>query len=374
MGKQTILVVDDEDYICALMESLLLPVGYNVIKALNGREALDKIVEFQPDLVITDIMMPEIDGYGLATQLKNKPNTEFTPIIMVTGLGDRDSKIKGLEVGVDDFLTKPVDRVELIMRVRNLLKVKEYQNQLRQYSTILERRVEERTAQLKDAFEKLKRANAQVKDAHLQTIIRLAMAAEYKDKDTANHIQRMSHYTVSIAKGLGLPEKEIEIILYASPMHDIGKIGVPEYILLKPGKLTQEEYEIMKQHTIIGAKILEGSKSEFLEAGRVIAISHHEKYDGTGYPYGAKEENIPLYGRIVALADVFDALTSRRPYKPAFSNDQALQIIKESSGSHFDPMIVEAFFDKLKDILEIQKEYNQNQKEYYNGLLQQVIR
>ncbi len=362
MGKQTILIVDDEDYACTLMENILLPLGYNIIKALNGREALDKVAEFDPDLVITDIMMPEIDGYGLATQLKNNPYTEFTPVLMVTGLGDRDSRIKGLEVGVDDIITKPVDSIELTMRVRNLLKVKDYQNQLRLYSTILERKVEERTAQLKDAFENLKRADAQVKDAHLQTIIRLAIAAEYKDKDTANHIQRMSHYTASIAKGLGLPEKEIEIILYASPMHDIGKIGIPEYILLKPGKLTQKEYEVMKQHTVIGAKILEGSKSEFLEAGRLIAISHHEKYDSTGYPYGVKGENIPLYGRIVALADAFDALTSQRPYKTACSNNQAFETIKKSSGSHFDPMIVEAFFDKLKDVLEIQGKYNQNQK------------
>ena len=272
------------------------------------------------------------------------------PIILVTALQETEDRVKGIEAGCDDFISKPVDKMELLARVQSLLKVKAYNDLMSNYQKELESEVTRRTEDLKQAFK-------QIKAASLDTIYRLSMASEYKDQNTGAHIKRMSRYCVAVARRMGLDETTIETLLYAAPMHDLGKIGIPDVILMKPAKLDPAEWEIMKQHTVIGAKILEGSDAEYIQLGEIIARSHHEKWDGSGYPSGLKGSNIPISGRIAAIADVFDALTSKRPYKEAFSDEKALAIIREGRGSHFDPDVVDAFFAVQDEILAIKKQY-----------------
>jgi len=361
MGK--ILVVDDEDRNLRLMEAMLIPLGYEVILARDGEEALKKVQELHPDVILLDIMMPKMDGFEVARLLKKDEETRIIPIVMVTALKEVEDKVKALEAGADDFLTKPVEKTELEARVKSLVKVKAYNDYMRNYQKELESEVEKRTNQLRRAFEKIKLAS-------LETIHRLSRAAEYKDEDTGAHIQRMSHYAAAIARRMGLNESTVEAILYASPMHDVGKIGIPDRILLKPAKLEPDEWEIMKQHTIIGGRILEGSNTGFIRLAEVIALTHHEKWDGSGYPKGLKGSKIPLAGRITAIADVFDALTSKRPYKPAFSLEKSYTIIKEGRGSHFDPAVVDAFFSVKDEILTIREKY----KDEEESLLVQMAR
>jgi len=269
---------------------------------------------------------------------------------MVTALREVEDRIRALEVGADDFLTKPVDKTELRARVNSLLKVKAYNDHMRNYQKELEDEVAKRTEQLRQAFEKIKIAS-------LDTIFRLSRAAECKDEDTGAHIQRMSHYSAAVARQMGLNDSTVEAMLYAAPMHDVGKIGIPDQILLKPGRLDPDEWEIMKQHTTIGAKIMEGSDAEFIKLAEVIALTHHEKWDGSGYPRGLKGSEIPLAGRIAAVADVFDALTSKRPYKEPFPIEKSFTIIKESRGSHFDREVVDALFAVEDEILSFKEEF-----------------
>jgi len=318
-NKPKILVVDDEDRNLRLMEAMLIPLGYEVVLARDGIEALDQVRKIPPDVILLDIMMPRMDGFEVARQLKEDEEAKIIPIVMVTALKDVADRVKALEVGADDFLTKPVDKTELQARVGSLLKVKAYNDHMLNHQKELEAEVAKRTEQLRQAFEKIKVAS-------LDSIYRLSRAAEHKDKDTGAHIQRMSHYAATVAHKVGLNEEAIEAILYAAPMHDVGKIGIPDQILLKPGRLDPDEWEIMKQHSILGVQILEGSE-------------------------------IPLAGRITAIADVFDALTSRRPYKEPFPLQKAFTIIKEGRGSHFDPKVVDAFFAAEDEILSIKEKY-----------------
>jgi len=345
-----ILVVDDEDRNLRLMEALLIPLGYEVVLTQDGSDALNRIKEILPDVILLDVMMPKVDGFEIARRLKEDGETETIPVVMVTALKEVEDRVKALEVGADDFLSKPVDRSELIATVNSQLKVKAYNDHMLNYQRELEAEVDKRTQQLRQAFERIKTAS-------LDTIYRLSRAAEYKDEETGDHIQRISHYSMTVGRRLGLNLEDTETILYASPMHDVGKIGIPEHILLKPGRLDPNEWEIMKQHTIIGAQILEGSDAESIKQAEVIALTHHEKWDGTGYPKGLKGTEIPLIGRITAVADVFDALTSRRPYKEAFLLESALGIIKEGRGSHFDPEVVDAFFDAQSEILSTKEQF-----------------
>ncbi len=348
-GKPKILIVDDEERNRRLMEAILLPLGYEVILARDGEEALAKVRETPPDVILLDIMMPKMDGFEVVRQLKKK-ETKTIPVVMVTALREVEDRIKALAAGADDFLTKPVDQTELRARVNSLLKVKAYNDHMRNYQEELEAEVAQRTEQLRQALE-------EVKAASLDTIYRLSRAAEYKDEETGAHIQRMSHYAAAVAGKMGLNGETVETILYAAPMHDIGKIGIPDHILLKTGALKPDEWGIMKQHTIIGSRILEGSKAEFIKFANVIALSHNEKWDGSGYPHGLKGSKIPIAGRITAIADVFDALTSKRPYKEPFSLEKSLSIIKEGRGSHFDPDVADAFFAVKKEIFAIKEEY-----------------
>ena len=348
--KAKILVVDDELINRRVLEAMLNPLGYQVLLAENGQQALERARRDEPDLVLLDIMMPEMDGFEVARRLKDDERTHHIPVVMVTALREVEDRVRALEAGADDFLTKPVDKTELRARVRSLLKVKAYHDHMLNYQRELEAEVAART-------KALRRALLQVRAASLDTIFRLSRAAEYKDELTGAHITRMSNYSAILARHLGLGEKTVEAILYASPMHDVGKIGIPDHILLKPGKLDPEEWEIMQTHTTIGARILAGAESGFLRLAETIALTHHEKFDGSGYPRGLAGNKIPLAGRIVAISDVFDALVSKRPYKEAFEVERALDIIRQGRGSHFDPEVHDAFFEVLDQILEIKELY-----------------
>ncbi len=347
--NKTVLVVDDEAVNCRLVDAILTPLGYRVFTASNGEEALQKVETVNPDVILLDIMMPVLDGFETVRRLKSSEQTMLIPVVMVTALKDVEDRVRALEAGADDFLTKPIERMELRARVNSLIKVKAYNDQMKNYQQELENQVKERTEELTKTLEKLKYAS-------LDTVLRLSKAAEYRDEDTGAHIIRMSNYASLIAEKMRLPDKTVESILYAAPLHDIGKIGVPDRILLKPGPLDEREWEIMKKHTTFGAKILEGSEG-YLQLGRVIALTHHEKWDGSGYPAGLKGNDIPLAGRIVAIADVFDAMTSKRPYKEPFSIEKTLSLIKEARGTHFDPAVVDTFFEMKDGILNIRDIY-----------------
>ncbi len=351
LKKQTILIVDDAPENIDILDGILCN-DYKIKVALNGEKAL-KIVtgKMMPDLILLDIMMPGIDGYEVCRRLKSRADTKKIPVIFVTAKGEVADESKGFEAGCVDYITKPVSPSLVKARVQTHLA-------LYDQNRILEEKVMQRTAQLREAFSK-------IKSASLDTIHRLSKAAEYKDEDTGAHILRMSNYSAAVARKMGQDEATVESILYAAPMHDIGKIGTPDRILLKPGKLDADEWEIMKQHTVNGAQILKSSDAEFINLGEVIALSHHEKWDGNGYPRGLSGEEIPIAGRIVAIADVFDALTSKRPYKEPFSLKKSYTIIRESSGSYFDPDVVDAFFAIEDEILTIKEKYKDEKESLF---------
>ena len=343
--KAKILVVDDEDRNLRLMELLLTSFGYDVLTASNGEEALKKVHDIPPDVILLDVMMPKMDGFEVAKRLKEKEETSIIPIVMVTALNEVEDRVKALETGADDFLNKPVDKTELKARVQSLVRVKACNDHMRNYQKELEAAVAKRTIQLRRALKKLK-------ELSLESICQLSRAAEYKDENTGNHIKRMSHYASAIARKMGMNKQKVESLLYTAPMHDAGKIGIPDYILLKPGKLNDKEWEIMKKHTVIGAKILAGSDVKSIKLAQTIALTHHEKWDGSGYPKGLKGSKIPLVGRIAAIADVFDALTSKRPYRiKPFSLEEAFDYIEKERGRYFDPKVVDAFLAAKDEIL-----------------------
>lgn len=338
-ASSDILVVDDDPGVQRMLRRILERSGYNVLLASGGQEAFDKIDSNLPDLIMLDLSMPMLDGFEVSSHLKNNPETCDIPIILITGLDSSHNHVKAMDLGVNDFLSKTAKPEEILARIRSHLKIKHLNDQLSEYRASLEKMVALRTEQLKDAS--------------LEVIWRLTAASEYRDNETGAHIKRMSHYSAVIAQKMGLAQKTIETLLYAAPMHDIGKIGIPDAILLKPGKLDAKEWDIMKKHTTIGGNILKGSKIGFVRMGAKIAMTHHEKWDGSGYPQGLKGRKIPLVGRIVALADVFDALTSKRSYKEALSVEESHRIISEGQGSHFDPKVVDAFFSSQATILQI---------------------
>jgi putative two-component system response regulator len=349
-AQPRVMVVDDEERIRRVMEAYLSPSGYRIVHARDGGEALDRARKEPPDLILMDIMMPVMDGIETTRLLKADPETRIIPVVMVTALGDLEDRVRAMEAGADDFLAKPVEKVELRARVKSLLKVKAYNDHMKHYSRELERTVAGRTAELAEAFRRLETYS-------LETVYRLTRAAEFKDEDTSSHIQRMSHYSSALVRHLGYGDKAARWVLYAAPLHDIGKIGIPDRILLKPGSLDADEWLVMKQHTLFGAKILEGSRAGYLRLGEIVALTHHERWDGTGYPRGLRGREIPRIGQIVAIADVFDALTTKRPYKEAFPVNVSLDIIAEGRGSHFDPLIVDAFMAVRQEILAIRDRF-----------------
>ena len=494
--KPTILLVDDDAANLLYIQALLEPYGYTIAVARDGVEALERIGVIRPDVVLLDVMMPRKNGFEVCQEVKSDDSLRHTPIVLVTGLEATEDRVRGLEVGADDLLTKPVNRQELLARVRSCIRVKRLNDRVRkheetlrslfelttfskdypqtvsilatlarkavettgmerviitiggpsnwtiaadvgidgrstrdpdflgarikdvaqrrealvdtsiesggpyigiplrsfddqvhgvlhafggdslptfdrlqllsvvgqrvaselqvvEYNKQLEQQVAARTRALQEAVEDLEHANLRLLKASHDTVMRLSIAAEYRDEDTAEHIERMSSYAACLAREIGWPEEEQRMIKLAAPMHDVGKIGIRDSILRKRGQLTPDEWEHMKDHPLIGAKILGGSQSRLLQMAERIALTHHERYDGTGYPHGLLSEDIPLEGRIVALADVFDALTTDRVYKPAWPVDRALDRIREESGRHFDPKLVDAFFNCLPEVIRI---------------------
>ena len=334
--KQTILIVDDTPENIDVLSGILRP-EFKVKAALNGERAL-KIAHAdpRPDMILLDIMMPGMDGYEVCRRLKADPKTATIPIIFVTAKRqDEDEKI-GLGLGAVDYITKPVRPAIVQARVHTQLALYDQNRELA-------RQVKERTRELDET--------------RLQIIRRLGRAAEFRDNETGLHVIRMSHYTKLIAQAHGGHEDWVELLFNAAPMHDIGKIGIPDNILLKAGKLDKDEWEIMQQHADIGTEIIGDHPSPLLQLSRIIALTHHEKWDGTGYPNGLAGEDIPLEGRIVAIADVFDALSSQRPYKSAWTVKNIVQHFNDNSGSHFDPSLVLLFYEVLPEILEIREKY-----------------
>ena len=359
--KSRILVVDDDARLGRVLEARLISMGHAVIMAVDGEDGLAKAGQDDPDLVLLDVMMPKLDGFEVARRLKGSPQTGHIPIVMVTALGDVQDRVRALEAGADDFLTKPVDPSELKARVQSLLKVKAFNDHMRHHREELEAEVASKTEDLRAALRKIETATR-------DTIYRLSRAAECKDEDTGAHVQRVGHYAAAIARRTGQTAEFVDILMYAAPMHDVGKIGIPDRILLKPGKLDAEEWRIMRTHTEIGAAILGGSDSEILRMAESVALTHHEKWDGSGYPRGLKGLDIPLPGQLTALADVFDALCSRRPYKEPLPVDQSLDIIRKGREQHFDPIVVDAFLSCQDDILAIKARFVDEEDDHPIGV------
>jgi putative two-component system response regulator len=356
-----ILVVDDEPAVRRVLNKLLRNRGYEVIEAASGQQALDVLEHCEVDTVLLDVMMPGLTGVEVCRRIRANPKIAHTPVVFVTAAADQRSRREAREAGADDFLSKPFDEVELRARVRNSVKTKIHNDGLANESQRLKIAVDDRTRALQQATAALERARAELDRAQRETIERLTRAAEFRDDETAAHLQRMSHYSRLLARRKGLDDYTAELIRVASPMHDVGKIGIPDSILLKPGKLTREEFEIMKQHAEIGYRILSGSDSPLLELAASIARSHHEKWNGSGYPRGLTGEDIPVEGRIVAVADVFDALTSRRPYKKAWSLADAIALLQAGRGEHFDPEIVDLFLGSIDEVLEIKSRFRDDE-------------
>lgn len=343
---ETLLIVDDEPANLLLLERMLSSQGYQQLELVaDPRRVIERYQACRPDLVLLDINMPHLDGYEVIEQLKALGDPLLPPIIVLTAQHGREFQLRALAAGARDFVTKPFDLNELAMRVRNMLDAQLAHRLLHDQKAVLEEMVRERTEALRKT--------------QLQVVQSLGMAAEYRDEETGIHILRMSHTCALLARAVGWDEAQVELILHSSPMHDIGKIGIPDAILLKPGKLDPAEWDIMKTHTAIGARLLGGDDSDLMRMAREIALTHHEKWDGSGYPLGLAGTAIPQAGRIAALADVFDALVSERPYKRAWSIEAALDFIREQSGRHFDPELTEVFLARLPEILEIRTRFSE---------------
>lgn len=326
-----ILIVEDEPANVRVLERLLRREGYReIVSTTDPREAHPLFIEFEPDLVLLDLHMPHLDGFQVMSALEPEiPAESYVPILVLTGDQDPEVRKRALEAGARDFVTKPFETTEVLLRIKNLLETRFLHRQLWKHNEHLEERVAERTRELADA--------------QMEILQRLALAAEYRDDVTGQHAERVGIYSALIAEEMGLPDDQVELIRRAAPLHDVGKIGIPDAILMKPGNLTPQEFEVMKSHTDIGSRILSGSRFPLLRLARQIALTHHERWDGRGYTPEMHGEEIPLVGRIVAVADVFDSLTNERPYKAARSTEEALAEILRQRGRHFDPEVVDAF-------------------------------
>ena len=339
-----ILIVDDEPVNLLLLERTLKRAGYSrLVSTLDSLQVASLCQYEPPDMVLLDLMMPKRDGFEILNDLAPLRNQYNLPVLVLTADSTSNTRCRALASGAKDFLTKPLNGTEVLLRVHNLLETTHLQRRLSQQNSQLEMRVRERTAELEKANEILERSQAELKSARIEVLERLAQAAEFRDDDTGRHTQRVGETAARIAEELGWKPARIELLRLAAPLHDVGKIGIPDSILLKTGKLTEEEFSIVKQHTTIGAQLLKEGRSALIHIAQSIALNHHERFDGKGYPRQLVGESIPLEGRIVAVADVFDALTHERPYKAAWSVEEARAEIEKGAGTQFDPHIVQAF-------------------------------
>ncbi len=336
-SKPTVLVVDDTPSNLDVLTGILQK-DYQVKVAINGHIALKiAAAQPQPDIILLDIMMPEIDGYQVCKALKSQPNTAHIPVIFVTAKIAPEDEIKGLELGAVDYLTKPITPAIALQRVKTHLALYDQQRTL---------------------YEKVKEQTEEINQGKLETIHSLGRAAEFKDNETGMHVKRMSHYCYILARSMGFNEQDAETLRDAAPMHDVGKIGIPDRVLLKPGKLDAEEWQIMQRHVEYGVEILgQFNDSTLMKVAIDIAQNHHEKWNGLGYPRGIAGQEIPLSARIAAVADVFDALTSERPYKAAWDIERAVSLLQEEKGQHFDPDVVDHFAKNIEAILTIKERF-----------------
>ncbi|MFN3752076.1 MAG: HD-GYP domain-containing protein [Thiobacillus sp.] len=344
LRNEGILIVDDEPANLKLLERMLNLQGYHKLRLVQDpREAVAAYQAMRPSLILLDINMPHLDGYQVIGRLRALDDPLLPPIVILTAQYDREHLLRALEAGARDMIAKPFDRNELLMRVRNLLDAQLAHRLVFDQKTVLEDMVRARTEELWQT--------------RLQIVQRLGKAAEYRDEETGSHILRMSHACALLARAIGWSDADCDLILNASPMHDIGKIGIPDAILLKPGRFEPHEWEIMKTHAAIGGRLLEGDDSDLLRMAGEIALTHHEKWDGSGYPRGLAGDAIPMAGRIAALADVFDALTSARPYKKAWPVEDAVAYVRDNRGKHFDPALVDVFMRELPALLAIRTRF-----------------
>lgn len=352
-----VLVVDDEAPIRNVLRQYLEREGYRVRCVPNGAEALQVLGTQGADVVLLDLMMPGVNGLTVCQQMRAKDALAHIPILILTGSAEIDVRRRALQLGADDFLSKPCDESELLARVRNGVRIKRYADSLHAKNRELEAMVDERTQALQSVIADLQSAQSNLKRSHEITIRQLSCAAEFRDNETGMHLERMSHFCelIGLAHGMS-PEEALELRI-AAPMHDVGKIGIPDSILLKPGKLTDAEMDDMRRHAEYGYRILSGTGSPLLDLAAEIAYTHHEKWDGGGYPRKLAGEEIPLCGRISAIADVFDALTSKRCYKRAWSIEEAKEFMESQAGKHFDPRLLALFFDRMDQVVEIRARY-----------------
>ncbi|TAN53195.1 MAG: response regulator [Methylococcaceae bacterium] len=346
MSKKAVLVVDDTQENIDILKAILSE-HYSVRVATNGRLALKLASSAKPpDLILLDIMMPDMGGHEVCRLLKMDEHTRNIPIIFVTAKSDIEDEAYGFSLGAADYITKPISAAIVLARVKTHI-------ELYDRSRHLESLVRERTANLLAKSQELEAT-------HLEILRRLGRAAEYRDNETGMHVIRLSYYVQLLAKKIGFTDNEAEQLMYASMMHDIGKIGVPDHVLLKPGKLTPEEFDVIKTHPQIGADIIGEHTSSLLQLSRQVALTHHEKWNGNGYPSALQGETIPLAGRITAIADIFDALTSERPYKKAWSVDDALDLLQKEAGEGLDPQLVPLFISLRPEVEEIMRTFRDN--------------
>lgn len=355
-----VLVVDDEPKSLKAAARALAHFGHTVDSATNGADALEHLPR-SPSLVVLDARMPGLDGFGLTARIREDPLVGDVPVLMVTGLDGKEDRLVAVAAGVSDFITKPWEVVELFLRSEAQLKTWSAHQEVKRQRADLEQTVARRTRELRFTLDDLAAAHRHTHQAHLDTIRSLVLAAEFKDVDTAAHVERIRWYADLIARGLGLSPHEVELVREAAPMHDVGKIGIPDAVLLKPGPLTTEERSIMEGHTTIGARILGESDAEVLRLGKTIALSHHERWDGRGYPNGIAGREIPLAGRLCAVADVFDALTMDRCYRSALPPAQVMEMMAAERGRQFDPDVLDVFLDHREEAMEIRERFRDTQ-------------